>query len=78
MAGSRRRLRRIFHVPVHFFCYPSGRYNERVIAAVKAAGYLGATTTIEGLATPDGRYTLRRVRVNGDDSPAEVYAHVRA
>ena len=77
VAGSRRRLQRIFHVPVHFFCYPSGRYNERVIAAVKAAGYLGATTTIEGLATPDGRYTLRRVRVNGDDSPAEVYEHVR-
>ena len=77
VAGSRRRLRRIFHVPVHFFCYPSGRYNERVIAAVKAAGYLGATTTIEGLATPDGRYTLRRVRVNGDDSPAEVYEHAR-
>jgi len=76
VAGSRRRLRRIFHVPVHFFCYPSGRYDGRVIAAVEAAGYLGATTTIEGLATPDARYVLRRVRVNGDDTPAELLGHM--
>jgi peptidoglycan/xylan/chitin deacetylase (PgdA/CDA1 family) len=77
VAGSRRRLRRIFDVPVHFFCYPSGRYNDRVIAAVRAARYLGATTTIEGLATPDFPYVLKRVRVNGTDTPADVLAHIR-
>jgi peptidoglycan/xylan/chitin deacetylase (PgdA/CDA1 family) len=76
VAGSRRRLRRIFHVPVHFFCYPSGRYDGRVIAAVEAAGYLGAMTTIEGLATPDARYMMKRVRVNGDDTPGEVLGHM--
>jgi len=35
----------MFHVPVNFFCYPAGRYDDAVIAAVQGAGYLGATTT---------------------------------
>ncbi len=65
--GSRVALRRRFHVPVDFFCYPAGRYNARVIAAVKLAGFLGATTTNYGLARPPGFYTLDRVRINGSD-----------
>jgi peptidoglycan/xylan/chitin deacetylase (PgdA/CDA1 family) len=77
VAGSRRRIRRIFGVPVHFFCYPAGRYNDRVIAAVRAAGYFGATTTVYGLARPSSPYTLRRIRVNGSDSAADVLSHVR-
>jgi peptidoglycan/xylan/chitin deacetylase (PgdA/CDA1 family) len=76
VAGSRRRLRRIFAVPVHFFCYPAGRYNARVIDAVRAAGYFGATTTLEGLATPESRFTLRRVRVNRSDTPADLLRRV--
>jgi peptidoglycan/xylan/chitin deacetylase (PgdA/CDA1 family) len=65
--GSRVALRRKFHVPVDFFCYPAGRYDARVIAAVKRAGFLGATTTNYGLARPPGFYTLDRVRINGSD-----------
>jgi len=65
--GSRVALRTIFHVPVDFFCYPAGRYDARVIAAVKRAGFLGATTTNYGLARPPGYYTLDRVRINGSD-----------
>ena len=45
VGGSRRWLRRAFGVPVDFFAYPSGRYNPTVEAAVRAAGYMGATTT---------------------------------
>lgn len=67
LAGSRRQLRRLFGVPVDFFCYPAGRYDARVIAAVRRAGYLGATTTRDGLATPDKPYELRRVRVSRSD-----------
>jgi peptidoglycan/xylan/chitin deacetylase (PgdA/CDA1 family) len=78
VAGSRQRIRQLFHVPVHFFCYPSGRYNARVIDAVRAAGYVGATTTLEGLATPESRFTLRRVRVNGSDTPADLLRRVGA
>jgi peptidoglycan/xylan/chitin deacetylase (PgdA/CDA1 family) len=68
VAGSRAAIRKAFHVPVNFFCYPAGRYNDTVIAAVQAAGYLGATTTNYGLARPGDLYTLARVRVNGTDS----------
>jgi peptidoglycan/xylan/chitin deacetylase (PgdA/CDA1 family) len=68
--GSRVALQRLFHVPVDFFCYPSGRYDARVIAAVRRAGYLGATTTNYGLARPADVYTLNRVRIDGSDGVA--------
>jgi peptidoglycan/xylan/chitin deacetylase (PgdA/CDA1 family) len=64
---SRAVLRSRFGVPVDFFCYPAGRYDSRVIRAVRRAGYLGATTTVEGLARPGEPYELRRVRVSGSD-----------
>ena len=47
---SRVVLQRLFHVPVDFFCYPSGDFDAAVIAAVRRAGYLGATTELPGLA----------------------------
>ena len=65
--GSRVDLRHMFHVPVDFFCYPSGRYDAHVIDAVHRAGYLAATTTNYGLARPASPYTLNRVRINGSD-----------
>jgi len=67
VAGSRQMLQQRFHQPVNFFCYPSGRYDDQAIAAVRAAGYLGATTTNEGLASKDQMFTLSRVRVDGSD-----------
>lgn len=68
VAGARVELRRTYGVDVNFFCYPAGRFDERVVRAVRAAGYLGATTTVAGLATPAGSpYELRRIRVNGSD-----------
>jgi peptidoglycan/xylan/chitin deacetylase (PgdA/CDA1 family) len=70
VAGSRKEIRRRFHVPVDFFCYPSGRYDTRVISEVKRAGYFGATTTNEGFARPPSFFTLSRVRVNGSDGIA--------
>jgi peptidoglycan/xylan/chitin deacetylase (PgdA/CDA1 family) len=67
VAGSRLAIRKRFHVPVNFFCYPAGRYNAAVVAAVQMAGYLGATTTNYGLAKPNDLFTLARVRVDGSD-----------
>jgi len=66
VADSRAELKRRFGVPVNFFCYPAGRYDDAVVAAVRAAGYLAATTTEPGLAQPGeaDRFTLHRVRVN--------------
>jgi peptidoglycan/xylan/chitin deacetylase (PgdA/CDA1 family) len=70
--GSRVVLRRLFHVPVRFFCYPSGAFDAAVIAAVRRAGYLGATTEIAGLAQRSRPYTLARVRVAGGEPPGEL------
>ena len=61
---SRAVLQALSGEPVSFFCYPSGRYDATVVAAVKAAGFVGATTTDEGLATPADLFTLARVRVH--------------
>lgn len=72
IAGARSRIQRQFGVPVDFFCYPAGRYNATVIAEVRRAGYLGATTTDHGLARPTELYTLRRVRVSRSDGVAEL------
>jgi peptidoglycan/xylan/chitin deacetylase (PgdA/CDA1 family) len=76
LAGSRRELRKRFGVPVDFFCYPAGRYDARVIAAVRRAGYLGATTTLDGLAVPGKPYELRRVRVSRSDGVAGLAAEL--
>jgi peptidoglycan/xylan/chitin deacetylase (PgdA/CDA1 family) len=70
--GSRAALRRLFHVPVPFFCYPSGAFDAAVIGAVRRAGYLGATTEIAGLARRSQPYTLARVRVDAGESPADL------
>jgi peptidoglycan/xylan/chitin deacetylase (PgdA/CDA1 family) len=78
VAGSRALLRKRFHVPVGFFCYPSGRFNAATIAAVRRAGYLGATTTQEGLASPADMYRLSRIRVNGTDGVPGLEQKLRA
>ena len=79
VAGSRADIRRMFHVPVDFFCYPSGRYDSAVVAAVRAAGYEGATTTQPGVARPDGDpFTLPRIRVNGSDGVRGLAAKLGA
>jgi peptidoglycan/xylan/chitin deacetylase (PgdA/CDA1 family) len=65
VAGSRKLLQREYGVPVKNFCYPSGRFDETVIAAVEAAGYVGATTEIPGLASKDHPYELARIEVLG-------------
>jgi peptidoglycan/xylan/chitin deacetylase (PgdA/CDA1 family) len=67
VAGSRAEIARRFGVPVGFFCYPAGRFDARVVAAVRRAGFLGATTTVEGLATPGRPYELSRLRVSRGD-----------
>ena len=79
VAGSRALLRRALGVPVAFFCYPAGRYDAAVEAAVRTAGYRGATTTRPGLASPRGDpFALPRIRINGTDTAATVLARLAA
>ncbi|MDI3316132.1 MAG: polysaccharide deacetylase family protein [Bacillota bacterium] len=72
LAGSRQWIRERLGLPARFFAYPSGRYDARVEAAVQAAGFLGAETTVWGVAVParSGWYTLPRIRVSGMESLA--------
>jgi peptidoglycan/xylan/chitin deacetylase (PgdA/CDA1 family) len=78
VAGSRSWLRHAFGAPVDFFCYPAGRYNATVEAAVRAAGYDGATTTTLGEASRAGDPdALPRVRVTPQMTAADLVAVVR-
>jgi peptidoglycan/xylan/chitin deacetylase (PgdA/CDA1 family) len=66
VAGSREILQREYGVPVKNFCYPAGQFNPTVIAAVEAAGYVGATTEIPGYASSESPYELARFEILGD------------
>ena len=77
VAGSRAMLRREYGVPVDDFCYPAGRFDATVIAAVKAAGYVGATTEIPGYATREKPYELARFEILGSSGVAGLAADLR-
>jgi len=47
---------------VRHFCYPFGAYDDRVVAAVREAGYVTACTTVRG-AVPHGADPLRLPRL---------------
>lgn len=74
VAGSRAILRREYGVAVDNFCYPSGRYDATVIAAVKAAGYAGATTEVPGFADRENPYELKRLEILGSDGVSGLAA----
>jgi peptidoglycan/xylan/chitin deacetylase (PgdA/CDA1 family) len=77
--ATRRTIQQRFHVPVNWFCYPSGRYDATVIAAVKAAGYVGSTTVVPGWAhREEDPYRLHRLRVLGGTSPQLLLSEIAA
>ncbi|MGI8506021.1 MAG: polysaccharide deacetylase family protein [Solirubrobacteraceae bacterium] len=77
VSTARQILRRRYGVPVNWFCYPSGHYDGTVVAAVRAAGYVGSTTVVPGWASPAAdSYRLPRLRVLGDTSPSALLAQI--
>jgi peptidoglycan/xylan/chitin deacetylase (PgdA/CDA1 family) len=77
VAIARSTVQQRYHVPVNWFCYPSGHYNATVIAAVKGAGYTGSTTVVPGWAHPsEDRYRLHRLRVLGGTTPEALLAQI--
>jgi len=79
VAGSRETIQRLYHVPVNWFCYPSGQYDATVVAAVQAAGYRGATTVVPGWAEPDSEPDrLPRLRVLGGTTGPELVSQLAA
>jgi peptidoglycan/xylan/chitin deacetylase (PgdA/CDA1 family) len=78
VAGSRAALRRLFGVPVRFFCYPSGRHDAAAERAVRVAGFRGATTTQPAIAGPHGDpFALPRLRVLPEEEPSALLAALR-
>ena len=79
VAVAREQVRRLYKVPVNWFCYPSGHYDATVIEAVKASGYVGSTTVVPGWASPtEDPYRLPRLRVLGGTSPGALLAELAA
>jgi len=79
VAVAREQLRRRYHVPVNWFCYPSGHYNASVIAAVREAGFKGSTTVVPGWAHPgEDRYRLPRLRVLGGTGGAQLVSELQS
>src|SRR5579864_1765818 len=75
VAAARSLIRRRYGARANWFCYPSGRYDATVVAAVRAAGYAGATTVSPGWATrSDNPYRLPRLRVLGGTDPRALLA----
>ncbi len=52
-----------------FFCYPSGRYDDNLIAVLESASYWGAVTTEWGQThTREGLFEMPRLRIRGSDT----------
>jgi peptidoglycan/xylan/chitin deacetylase (PgdA/CDA1 family) len=69
LVASKQALEQLLGHPVISFCYPSGRFNRSVVAAVQAAGYLNATTTAFGYVHYlFDRYTWSRLRISGGET----------
>ncbi len=73
--GAREAIEAHLHAPVRYFCYPSGRYDQRTIAALQAAGYWAAVTTAGGSTHTSGElFELARVRVHGGGGAGQLEA----
>ena len=78
LVGSRDLLRRDLGVPVNFFCYPAGIHDAAVVAAVRKAGYLAATSIQYGLADISQRFALPRIVVYWGESISRFAARLHA
>jgi peptidoglycan/xylan/chitin deacetylase (PgdA/CDA1 family) len=69
VGGSRADLEAEVGTPVATFAYPYGRHDERSVAAVADAGYLGAFTTFTRHARAgDDPLLIPRIEIEGTDS----------
>jgi peptidoglycan/xylan/chitin deacetylase (PgdA/CDA1 family) len=79
VAIARSVIQRRYSVSANWFCYPSGHYDETVVAAVKAAGFVGSTTILPGWAKRgDDLYRLPRLRVLAGTSPQALLGLIAA
>lgn len=65
---SKRYLEQKLRSRVTSFCYPSGRYNQKVKEAVREAGYIAAVVTPRHGQLNEDLYSLKRVGIYNNDS----------
>ncbi|MDQ3706188.1 MAG: polysaccharide deacetylase family protein [Chloroflexota bacterium] len=77
LTAPRKLLEERLGIPVRAFAYPQGDYDDRVVQAVRAAGYATATTVDQGRAVP-GSDPLRlpRLLVSNNTTPEIMKAFV--
>ncbi len=66
--GSRKKLEISLNMPIHFFCYPFGIYNEATVTAVKEAGYQAACSNRPGTNNKLEPFLLKRTEISAHDS----------
>ena len=69
ISGSKKAIEQKIGMPVDYFCYPFGGFNERAKELVAKAGYKGACTTNRGFARFNSDvYELKRIKVTNNDA----------
>lgn len=78
LADSRNALAQLLGQPVAYIAYPFGRFDERVEAATRAAGYRAAFSTQPGFNRPNvNRFQIRRLDIFGTDTPAMLLRKIQ-
>jgi peptidoglycan/xylan/chitin deacetylase (PgdA/CDA1 family) len=79
MLGSKEAIEARTGVPVRCFCYPSGAYDGLAQQMLHELGYWAATIVTHGQEhSSAGLFELRRLRVRGSYSPAQLAALLEA
>ena len=69
ISGAKKAIEEKIGLPVDYFCYPSGAFNNRAKELVAQAGYQGACTTNRGFAKFNHDvYELKRIKVTNSDT----------
>jgi peptidoglycan/xylan/chitin deacetylase (PgdA/CDA1 family) len=77
--SARQTLKSRYNVALDWFSYPSGAYDPTIVAAVRSAGFVGATTLVAGWASPQAdRFRLPRLDVVGGTTPPKLISQITA
>jgi peptidoglycan/xylan/chitin deacetylase (PgdA/CDA1 family) len=77
--SARQTLQSRYGVALNWFAYPAGAYDSTIVAAVRSAGFVGATTLVSGWASPSAdRFRLPRLQVVGGTSPTKLISQIAA
>jgi peptidoglycan/xylan/chitin deacetylase (PgdA/CDA1 family) len=68
VAGSKQHIEDRLGMPVRVFAYPFGYLDERVVDAVRAAGYEAACAVRLPRGMPEDRFTVQRTAVTKNDA----------